>query len=216
MFIILCMILMLACLYIIYGIFYWRCTISHLSGMFWKNEKEYKYLLGVYESFLWTQCLINTPLGDSFICIYCLHWVIEWFYLIPWMLCYLWSNAKSLIAQFHVRFDEIIHQMSSYQPMWQIYFMFAWPMMTSSNGDIFRVTGLLCGDSPIPGEFPSQRPVTRSFDLLHVCLAHDDVIKWRHFPRYWPFVRGFTDPRWIPLTKASDAELWCFFDLRLE
>ena len=22
-----------------------------------------------------------------------------------------------------------------------------------------------------------------------VCL-HDDVIKWNHFPRYWPFVRG--------------------------
>ena len=21
-------------------------------------------------------------------------------------------------------------------------------------------------------------------------LNHDDVIKWRHFPRYWPFVRG--------------------------
>ena len=21
-------------------------------------------------------------------------------------------------------------------------------------------------------------------------LPHDDVIKWRHFPRYWPFVRG--------------------------
>ena len=20
--------------------------------------------------------------------------------------------------------------------------------------------------------------------------AHDDVIKWKHFPRYWPFVRG--------------------------
>ena len=20
--------------------------------------------------------------------------------------------------------------------------------------------------------------------------VHDDVIKWRHFPRYWPFVRG--------------------------
>ena len=19
---------------------------------------------------------------------------------------------------------------------------------------------------------------------------HDDVIKWKHFPRYWPFVRG--------------------------
>ena len=22
------------------------------------------------------------------------------------------------------------------------------------------------------------------------CGIHDDVIKWKHFPRYWPFVRG--------------------------
>ena len=40
-------------------------------------------------------------------------------------------------------------------------------MMTSSNGNIFCVTGPLCGE--------------------------------------------FTVHRWIPLTKASDAELWCFF-----
>ena len=39
------------------------------------------------------------------------------------------------------------------------------PMMTSSNENIFRVTGHLCGE--------------------------------------------FTGPRWIPHTKASDAELWC-------
>ena len=39
-------------------------------------------------------------------------------------------------------------------------------MMTSSNGNIFRVTGPLCGE--------------------------------------------FTGLRWIPLTKASDAGLWCF------
>ena len=39
-------------------------------------------------------------------------------------------------------------------------------MMTSSNGNIFRVTGPLC--------------------------------------------RGFPSHRWIPLTKASDAELWYF------
>ena len=24
----------------------------------------------------------------------------------------------------------------------------------------------------------------------HEALAHDDVIKWKHFPRYWPFARG--------------------------
>ena len=39
-------------------------------------------------------------------------------------------------------------------------------MMTSSNGNIFRVTGPLCGE--------------------------------------------FTGLRWIPRTKCSDAELWCF------
>ena len=36
-------------------------------------------------------------------------------------------------------------------------------MMTSSNGNIFRVTGHLCG---VPGEIPAQRPVTRSFDVF--------------------------------------------------
>ena len=39
-------------------------------------------------------------------------------------------------------------------------------MMTSSNGNIFRVTGLLCGEFTGPGEFPTQRPVTRSFDVF--------------------------------------------------
>ena len=33
-------------------------------------------------------------------------------------------------------------------------------MMTSSNGNIFHVTG------PVPGEFPAQRPVTRSYDVF--------------------------------------------------
>ena len=38
-------------------------------------------------------------------------------------------------------------------------------MLTSSNGNIFRVTGHLCGEFTGPGEFPTQRPVTRSFDV---------------------------------------------------
>ena len=36
-------------------------------------------------------------------------------------------------------------------------------MMTSSNGNIFRITGYLCGEFD---EFPAQRPVTRSFDFF--------------------------------------------------
>ena len=38
------------------------------------------------------------------------------------------------------------------------------------------------------------------FLKLHYCILlfyplHDDVIKWKHFPRYWPFVRGIH--RWL-------------------
>ena len=44
---------------------------------------------------------------------------------------------------------------------------------------------------------------------LHL-VRHDDVIKWKHFPRNWPFVWGTHRFRWIPHTKARDAELWCF------
>ena len=39
-------------------------------------------------------------------------------------------------------------------------------------------------------------------------FKHNDVIKWKHFRRNCPFVRGFYRCRWIPVTKASDAEFW--------
>ena len=35
---------------------------------------------------------------------------------------------------------------------------------------------------------PSAREVT--LRKLYIKTHHDDVIKWKHFPRYWPFVRG--------------------------
>ena len=38
--------------------------------------------------------------------------------------------------------------------------------MTSSDGNIFRVTGPLWGNSPVTDGFPSQRLVTRSFDVF--------------------------------------------------
>ena len=38
-------------------------------------------------------------------------------------------------------------------------------MMTSSKGNIFRVTGHLCGEFTGTGDFPAQRPVTRNFDV---------------------------------------------------
>ena len=39
-------------------------------------------------------------------------------------------------------------------------------IMTSSNGNIFYVTGPLCWEFPVIGEFPSQMPVKWSFDVF--------------------------------------------------
>ena len=39
-------------------------------------------------------------------------------------------------------------------------------MMTPSNGNMFRVTGFCAGNSPVTGEFPLDRPLTRSFDVF--------------------------------------------------
>ena len=39
-------------------------------------------------------------------------------------------------------------------------------MMTSSDGNIFRVTGPLCGEFTGHRLIPQQRPVTRSFDVF--------------------------------------------------
>ena len=47
-------------------------------------------------------------------------------------------------------------------------------------------------------------------------LLHDNVIKWKHFPRYWSFVRGIhrrpvNSPHKGPVTRSFDV----LFDLRL-
>ena len=39
-------------------------------------------------------------------------------------------------------------------------------MMTSSNGNFSTLLAICAGNSPVPGEFPAQRPVTRSFGVF--------------------------------------------------
>ena len=39
-------------------------------------------------------------------------------------------------------------------------------MMTSSSGNISAILAICVVNSPVPGEFPTQRPVTRSFDVF--------------------------------------------------
>ena len=66
----------------------------------------------------------------------------------------MYDSVWFLLIRYHSTWTMIFHEILQHF------------MMTSSNGNIFHVTGPLCGE--------------------------------------------FTGHRWIPLTKASDAEFWCF------
>ena len=53
-------------------------------------------------------------------------------------------------------------------------------------------------------------------NLYWKSIVHDDVIKWKQFPRYWPFVQGIH--RWpvnSPHKGQSCGSFDVFFDLRL-
>ena len=41
--------------------------------------------------------------------------------------------------------------------------------------------------------------------LASKAVSHDDVIQWKHFPRYWPFVRGI---HWSPVN-SHQKDHWC-------
>ena len=59
--------------------------------------------------------------------------------------------------------------------------------MTSSNGTISALLAICVGNSPVPGEFPAQRPVTRSFDVffdlrLNKRLSKQSWVWWFETP----------------------------------
>ena len=60
----------------------------------------------------------------------------------------------------------------------------------------FRWSIFLCGDGRVANYVSQFSPNGFFSALLGVSvvtttyLSHDDVIKWKHFPRNWPFVRG--------------------------
>ena len=45
--------------------------------------------------------------------------------------------------------------------------------------------------------------------------THDDVMKWKQFPRYWPFVWGIHRPVEFPTQRPVTRSFDVFFDLRL-
>ena len=100
-------------------------------------------------------------------------------------------------------------------------------MMTSSNEDIFRVTGHLCGEFTVPGEFSTQRPVTRSFDVYFDLRPNEGLSKqlwgwwfetqscplWRHRNAWQKWVNVYASTRSddITIAKQSTTKPWAVF-----
>ena len=79
--------------------------------------------------------------------------------------------------------------------------------MTSSNGNIFRVTGPLCGEFTGPGEYPAQRPVARSFVFSFICTLSKRLSKqsygWWFETQSRPLWRHCNDA-----TQLSNIDQW--------
>ena len=73
-------------------------------------------------------------------------------------------------------------------------------MMTSSNGNIFRVTGPLCGEFTGPGELPTQRPVTLSFDVFF-----DQRLNQRLSKQPWGW--WFETPSWSLWRQSNETKV---------
>ena len=73
-------------------------------------------------------------------------------------------------------------------------------MMTSSNGNISALRAICARNSPVNGEFPTQRPMTRRFDVFFDLPPNERLSKQSGG---WCFE---TPSR--PLWRHSNKELW--------
>ena len=69
-------------------------------------------------------------------------------------------------------------------------------MMTSSNGNIFALLAICVGNSPVTGEFPAQRPVTRSVDVFFDLRLNERLSK-----QWWGW--------WF---ETPSRPLWCHWN----
>ena len=66
---------------------------------------------------------------------------------------------------------------------------------------------ICAGNSPVPGEFPTQRPVTRSFDVFFDLRPNERLGKQRHRAHYDVIVMELTSIKWVKLLDNNDYTL---------
>ena len=103
---------------------------------------------------------------------------------------------------------------------WRHSSMHAW--WRHQDGNIFRVTGPLCGEFTGPGEFPTQRPVTRSFDVFFDLRLNKRLSKqpwgWWFETLSWSLWRHCNahecNPRYAYIPRSCSVKLTDWIKLR--
>ena len=136
-------------------------------------------------------------------------------------------SVYGLFALLYPRTTKNYKRLENYFHLWE---ESPFTMMTSSNGNIFRVTGPLCGE--FTDEFPSQRPVRRSFDdlfdlrlnkrlskqlLSHteghsyrdvVCIVCENATCWSEAECNLKCSKTFSTPLWIVTGNAVSVVIF--------
>ena len=77
-----------------------------------------------------------------------------------------------------------------------------------------ELIGIIFYDIAFEDVHPHENVIERFFQdpiwsrSLNINMLPDDLIKWKYFPSYWPFVSGIHRSTMDSRQKASDAELW--------
>ena len=120
----------------------------------------------------------------------------------PSALPYLWSVYSCVIVQ-------LSSSRWAYGPVSQIIY---WAIIQILEDFFAFWINVPSGDL---GSHPDDLSVVSDLIRVQVCTCHSSefVTWWRGniFCVTGPLCGEFTGHRWIPLTKASDAEMWCFF-----
>ena len=114
------------------------------------------------------------------------------------LLSILWKHAQcTLIMRFAAGRRKTIHQ-------WQCSFH-----LKAVLSLVKRIATVLdrCSDT---GPGGAEFYITVNMIMFSSHLTNDDVTKWKHFPRYRPFVRGNHRPPVNSAHKGRWRRVWCF------
>ena len=142
---------------------------------------------------------------------------MKYYITIHWYICSLKSKIAFLWKFLSWRFFSILHQMIAAGNLSELYPQsgiceYSWwrhPMETFS-----ALLAISAGNSPVTGEYPPQRPVTRSFDVFFDPRLNKRLINWWFKRPSRPLWRACYALRWFPYVGACSPGAMKYIDPR--